>query len=139
MKNLFLCIAFVMACASCQSNDEPHSPLTEIIVKVVESHSNGTDGDSYIIYDASTGEYTAMSEDEYALVNAFANVIVHEDNTASRAPQGDGWVVGGRGKGRAGAMKLAMKLANNLEQQRDFEIHVEYADDGSFTVWYRYV
>ncbi len=62
MKNLFLCVAFVMACASCQSNDGPHSPLTEIIVKVVESHNNGTDGDSYIIYDASTGEYTAMSE-----------------------------------------------------------------------------
>jgi hypothetical protein len=135
--------------ASCQNDDEPQAPvqeeqstemtpLAEVLVNVVDSH-NGTDGDSYILYDASTNEYTTISAEDYALLNAFADVIVRDDNPMSRAPQGNGWVQGGSGKGRSGAMKVAMKLANKLEKQRDFEIHVEYADDGSFTVWYRYV
>ena len=115
------------------------TPLAEVLVNVVDSHNNGTDGDSYILYDASTGEYTTISAEDYALLNTFADVIVREDNPMSRAPQGNGWVKGGSGKGKGGAMKVAMKLANKLEKQRDFEIHVEYADDGSFTVWYRYV
>lgn len=136
--------------ASCQNVDEPQvptqeeystemDPLTEVLVNVVDSHNNGTNGDSYILYDASTGEYTTMSAEDYALLNAFADVIVREDNPVSRAPQGNGWIKGGSGKGKGGAMKVAMKLANKLEKQRDFEIHVEYADDGSFTIWYRYV
>lgn len=136
--------------ASCQNDDEPQAPvqeeqstemtpLAEVLVNVVDSHNNGTDGDSYILYDASTCEYTTISAEDYALLNTFADVIVREDNPMSRAPQGNGWVKGGSGKGKGGAMKVAMKLANKLEKQRDFEIHVEYADDGSFTVWYRYV
>lgn len=136
--------------ASCQNDDEPQAPvqeeqstemtpLAEVLVNVVDSHNNGTDGDSYILYDASTAEYTTISAEDYALLNTFADVIVREDNPMSRAPQGNGWVKGGSGKGKGGAMKVAMKLANKLEKQRDFEIHVEYADDGSFTVWYRYV
>lgn len=136
--------------ASCQNDDKPQAPvqeeqstemtpLAEVLVNVVDSHNNGTDGDSYILYDASTGEYTTISAEDYALLNTFADVIVREDNPMSRAPQGNGWVKGGSGKGKGGAMKVAMKLANKLEKQRDFEIHVEYADDGSFTVWYRYV
>ena len=140
----------LLGLASCQNDDEPQAPiqeeqstemtpLAEVLINVVESHNNGTDGDSYILYDASTGEYTTISAEDYALLNAFADVIVREDNPVSRAPQGNGWIKGGSGKGKAGAMKVAMKLANKLEEKRDFEIHVEYADDGSFTVWYRYV
>lgn len=139
----------LLGLASCQNDDEPQAlvqeeqstemtPLAEVLVNVVDSH-NGTDGDSYILYDASTGEYTTMSAEDYALLNSFAAVIVHEDLPVSRAPQGSGWIKGGSGKGKGGAMKVAMKLANTLEEKRDFEIHVEYADDGSFTVWYRYV
>ena len=140
----------VLGLASCQNDDEPQAPvqeelstemtpLAEVLVNVVDSHNNGTNGDSYILYDASTSEYTAISAEDYALLNAFADVIVREDNPVSRDPQGNGWVKGGSGKGKTGAMKVAMKLANNLDEKRDFEIHVEYADDGSFTVWYRYV
>jgi len=129
--------------ASCQSNDEPQvqnqeeyqtemSPLEEILVNTIESHNNGTDGDSHIFYEASTDEYTTMSAEDYALITAIADFFVSED-----APKGDGWIVGERGEGRAGAIKVAMKLSKKLEQNRDLEIHVEYADDGSFTVWYR--
>lgn len=150
----FIPIAFtgiaLFGLTSCQNDDEPQvqtqedysiemNPLTEVLVKVLDSHNNGTNGDSYILYDASTGEYTTMSAEDYALLNSFAAVIVHEDHPVSRAPQGSGWIKGGSGKGKGGAMKVAMKLANTLEEKRDFEIHVEYADDGSFTVWYRYV
>lgn len=151
-KLIFLVIAGValLNLASCNSNDEPMfenseehqtemNHLAEILAKVVESHDNGTSGDTYILYDASSDEYTTMSAEDYALVNALANVIVHEDTPLTRAPEGNGWVKGGSGKGKTAAMRVAMKLANKLEEQRDFEIHVEYADDGSFTVWYRYV
>lgn len=151
---IFIPIAFtgiaLSGIASCQNDGEPQvqtqgeyptemNPLAEVLVKVVDSHTGRTNGDSYILYDASTGEYTTLSAEDYALLNAFAEVIVHEDHPLSRAPQGNGWIKGGSGKGKRAAMMLAMKLANALEENRDFEIHVEYADDGSFTVWYRYV
>ena len=106
--------------------------LSEILINVVESHNNGTDGDSHIFYEASTDEYTTMSAEDYALMIAICDFFVSED-----APKGDGWIVGERGKGRAGAIKVAMKLSKKLEQNLDLEIRVEYADDGSFTVWYR--
>ena len=153
LKN-FILIALsgiaLVGLASCQNDVEPQvqtqeeystdmNPLTEILVKVVESHDNGTNGDSYILYDASTGEYTAMSAEDYALVNAIADVIVHEDHPKTRAPKGNGWIKGGSGKGKGDASTLAFKLAFKLEKNRDFEIHVEYGDDGTFTVWYRYV
>ncbi len=135
---------------SCQNNLEPqipnqeeptieHTRLGDILSNVIASHNNETDGDSYVIYDASTDEFTVMSAEDYALFNALADVIVREETPVSRAPQGNGWIVGGRGKDKSGAIKVAMKLATLLEKNRDFEIHVEYANDGSFTVWYRYV
>lgn len=143
-------ISLLLGLTSCQNDLEPEvpnqvetqvesTPLGEVLANVVSSHNNGTDGDSYIIYDASSNEFTVMTAEEYAMVNAFAAVIVHEDGPTTRAPQGDGWIKGGSGKGKTQAMKVAFQIANKLEQNRDFEVHVEYGDNGSFTVWYRYV
>lgn len=140
----------LLGLASCQNDGGPPTPaqetrvtelppLVEAIVNVVDSHNNGTSGDSYILYDATTREYTTLSAEDYNLLYAFADVIVREENPITRAPQGNGWVIGGSGKGKTAAMKVAMSLANKLEKERDFEIHVEYGENGSFTVWYRYV
>ena len=79
-----------------------------------------------------------MSADDYAIANAFAEIIVHDDSYATRAPKGNGWTIGGRGKGRTQALNLAFKLAQKLGKNRDFEIHVEYDEKNNFTVWYRY-
>lgn len=140
----------MMVIASCQNDDltptQNHemkqiemTSLTDILVNIVDAHDNASKDYTYILYEASKGIYTAMSEDDYTLFNAFANVVVHDYDPITRAPEGKGWVLGGTGKGKSGAMKVAMKLAKRLEQERDFEIHVEYGEDGSFTVWYRYV
>jgi hypothetical protein len=150
IPNAFVGISLVSGLASCQNDLEPEvpnpveaqvesTPLGEVLSNVVTSHNNETDGDSYIIYDASANDFTVMTAEEYALINSFVDVLAPETSPATRAPQGNGWKVGGSGKGRSGAMKLAMKLAKELEANRDFEIHIEYGDDGSFTVWYRYV
>lgn len=125
-----------------QSQEESNIEMTQLsqtIYDVITSRSSEESEDMYILFDASTGEYTTLSGEDYQLLNAFANVIAREDNSSTRAPEGNGWIKGGTGKGKTAAMKVALKLADKLEQQRDFEIHVEYAKDGSFTVWYRYV
>ena len=53
--------------------------LAGVLANVVDNHDNGAEGDSYIVYDASSDEYLTLSADEYALACAFASVIVHED------------------------------------------------------------
>lgn len=141
---------FMIGIVSCQNDDEvpvqnhemrpiEMTSLADILVNIVDAHDNASKDYTYILYEASKGIYTAMSEDDYALFNAFANVVVHDYDPITRAPEGKGWVLGGTGKGKSGAMKVAMKLAKRLEQESDFELHVEYSDDGSFTVWYHYV
>lgn len=147
-------LAFVgfnmMGIVSCQNDDvtpiQNHemkqiemTSLTDILVNIVDAHDKASKDYTYILYESSNGIYTALSEDDYALFSAFAYVVVHDYDPITRAPEGKGWVLGGTGKGKSGAMKVAMKLAKRLEQERDFEIHVEYGEDGSFTVWYRYV
>jgi len=150
----FIPIAFagipLLGFISCQNDLEPQipnqegtsieqSPLVDVLVNVITSHNNETIGDSYILYDTSTDEFTIMSAEDYALANAFAEIIVREDTTNTRAPKGDGWMIGGKGKGKTKAIKIAFDLANKIEKNKNFEIHVEYGDNGNFTVWYRYV
>lgn len=153
MKKAFFMIVFVaisvLCFSSCQADEAPDNqnqgesvvemtPLADVLTRAVESHKPG-DPATYIIYVAATDEFTLFSEEDYSLFSAFAGVIVHDDSSATRAPQGSGWTLAGTGKGKLAAMQMATELAGKLEKNRDFEIHVEYGDDGSFTIWYRYV
>lgn len=111
--------------------------LGEIIAtKIQEKPSE----DFYILYDASSNEYLIFTKDEYILSTAFANIVVRENQSLrSGDPKGNGWIVGGKGKGKFDALRIAKEIADKIEKNRDFEIHVEYHKDGSFTVWYRLI
>ena len=109
--------------------------LAGVLANVVDNHDNGAEGDSYIVYDASSAEYLTLSADEYALACAFASVIVHEDVASA----GGEWIKCGSGKGSSAAREIAMTIARDLQKNRDYQVHVEFAKDDSFTVRYRYM
>jgi hypothetical protein len=97
----------------------------------------------YIIYSSSSDEFITLSEEDYSLFAAFANLVVREDSNSnglrSAKPAGDGWKFGGKGKGKLDAIRIGYELSDLLEEHQDFEIYVEYNADGSYTVWYREV
>lgn len=97
----------------------------------------------YIIYSSSSDEFITLSEEDYSLFAAFANLVVRGDSNStglrSAKPSGDGWKFGGKGKGKLDAISIGYKLSKILGENQDFEIYVEYNDDGSYTVWYREV
>ena len=97
----------------------------------------------YIIYTSSSEKFLTLSEEDYSLFAAFANLVVREDANSnglrSAKPAGDGWKFGGKGKGKLDAIRIGYELSDILGENQDFEIYVEYNADGSYTVWYREV
>jgi len=139
----------LMGLPACQSDDEPkyednslesvaETPLGNILSDIFES--NDSQKDYYVVFDSSTKEFLVLSPDEYAIGQAFAELVVSEPSSSiHKAPKGPGWKFAGSGKGRFNALKLANKLSKEIPADRDFEIHVERGDDGSYSVWYRLV
>lgn len=109
--------------------------LAGVLANIVDNHDNRAEGDSYIVYDASSDEYLTLSAEEYALACAFASVLVHEDVASA----GGEWIRCSSGKGASAAREIAMAIARDLQKDRDYQVHVEFATEGSFTVLYRYM
>lgn len=140
---------FLFGTVSCQNDDVPQasnqeefqvgmSPLAKILANAIETHEDGTEGDAFIVYDAEADEFTVLSAEEYAFGTAFA-AHVSKGVYSSAPPKGEGWVFAGKGKKGMAALKFAMMVSKQIEKDRDFEIHVEYHEDGTYSVWYRYV
>ena len=55
------------------------------------------------------------------------------------APSGKDWINGGTGRTKLEAISIAKKIAQKIPKGKDFEVYVDYHDDGSFTVYYRLV
>ncbi|MDD6953436.1 MAG: hypothetical protein PUI88_05040, partial [Prevotella sp.] len=55
------------------------------------------------------------------------------------APSGKDWINGGTGRTKLEAISIATKIAQKIPKGKDFEVYVDYHDDGSFTVYYRLV
>lgn len=146
---LLLAGVCLWALVSCQDNKKEIEPIlkksrvqeTELGTIITSGmEANPTEG-FYILYDASFHEYTTLTEEEYALSVAFGNLLVRQEQElrAGDLPKGQGWIVGGKGKGKLQAIKIAYEIADKIEENKNFEIHVEYHEDGSFTVWYRMI
>jgi len=145
------CISLTFGLASCsdaeksqilasnQNNEEiiVTSKLGKVLQSVVEASNH--EEDSYILYDASSDAFISMTASEYELANAFATLVVREKKSITRVPAGQGWKVGGTGKDKLDAMTIAHKIIKKLPDKQNFEIRVEYNDDGSYTVYYREV
>ncbi len=148
--NTFILIGIaVIGLSSCQNNDEPlaissestvekSTPLGEILANIFQS--DNSEEEYYVLFNSESQEFMVLSPDEYAFCKAFASLVDNESiSSIHKAPSGNGWKYGGKGKGRWEALKLADKIAKQIPANRDFEIHVERGDDGSYSVWYRLV
>lgn len=135
---------------SCRNDDEPkyedgttdsvaETPLGNILSDIFESADSQKD--YYIVFDSSSQEYLVLSADEYAIGEAFAQLVVPSSSSPGvrKAPQGAGWIFAGSGKGKFNALKLATKISKQIPADRDFEVHVERGADGSYKVRYRLV
>ena len=140
-----------LALTSCQNNLDLLKPSQDTEPeKITQLGSSIADGlvahpseGFYIIYTTSSEEFLTLSEEDYSLFAAFANLVVRGDSNStglrSAKPSGDGWKFGGKGKGELDAISIGYKLSKILGEKQDFEIYVEYNADGSYTVWYREV
>ena len=123
-----------------QENEIASTPFEKILTKVVTEHKEGDNSPSYIIYDASSQEYLTMTADEYYVCDAFATLVVRDnDSNIKKVPPGQGWMLAGKGKNKMDALKIARALSGKIPEKQDFEVRVEYNPDGSYSVWYRYV
>ncbi|MDO4722355.1 hypothetical protein [Porphyromonas circumdentaria] len=151
-KGLYLLLSIglsLLTLASCQGNKNGIKPnLKETQIKETQLGKVITDGmekypteSFYILYSASSKGYTTLTQEDYIVSTAFANLLVRQNNElrADDPPKDEGWVLGGTGKGKLDAVRIAYEIADKIKESKDFEIHVEYEKDGSFTVWYRMV
>lgn len=150
LKIVSLCGWILIAIAGCtndnetaldpQSAEEEMAPafsqLQDILCRMVADESNRTE-DIFVMYDAEDGSLDVYSKDEYELIYAFAELL-SPDRKLKKAPAGDGWKDGGRFKNNtAGMIKAVKKISKQIPANRNFELHVEYNEDGTFTAWWR--
>ena len=88
---------------------------------------------SYLVYNASSDTILVMTESDYDVAVAFSYLVVKS------APSGKDWINGGTGRTKLDAISIAKKIAQKIPKGKDFEVYVDYHDDGSFTVYYRLV
>lgn len=88
---------------------------------------------SYLVYNASSDTILVMTESDYDVAVAFSYLVVKS------APSGKDWINGGTGRTKLDAISIAKKIAQKIPKGKDFEVYVDYHDDGSFTVDYRLV
>lgn len=140
-----------LALTSCQndldlvkpSQDSEPENVTQLGSSIAEGLVAHPSEGFYIIYTTSSDEFITLSEEDYLMFAAFANLVVREDSNSnglrSAKPSGEGWKIGGKGKGKVDAIRIGFEIADLITENQDFEIHVEYNPDGSYTVWYREV
>lgn len=88
---------------------------------------------SYLVYNASSDTILVMTESDYDVAVAFSYLVVKS------APSGKDWINGGTGRTKLDAISIAKKIAQKILKGKDFEVYVDYHEDGSFTVYYRLV
>lgn len=88
---------------------------------------------SYLVYNASSDTILVMTESDYDVAVAFSYLVVKS------APSGKDWINGGTGRTKLDAISIAKKIAQKIPKGKDFEVYVDYHEDGSFTVYYRLV
>lgn len=124
-----------------QSQDSEPENMTQLGSSIADGLVAHPSEGFYIIYSTSSEGFLTLSEEDYSMFAAFANLVVREDSNSnglrSAKPSGDGWKIGGKGKGKLDAIRIGYEISNLIGENQDFEIHVEYNADGSYTVWYR--
>ncbi len=144
-----LCGCLLLALASC-TNDDCMSPdmqcdnvesspvfsqLRDILNQIVSDET--TQEDVYILFDSSDGSFNVLSEDEYMVLSSIADFL-STDKKPLKAPQGNGWKNGGTYKNRVdGVYKAVNKLKKEIPANQIFELHIEYNDNGTITIWWR--
>lgn len=152
LKIVSICGYILIALASCtndnemalapQAEEEEMSPvftkLQDILCRMVSEEPNRTE-DIFVMYDAEDGSLDIYSKDEYELIYAFAELL-SPDKKPQKAPNGKGWRDGGRYKNDTkGMIKAVRDISKQIPANRNFELHVEYNKDGTFTAWWRLV
>ena len=140
----FLCLSLTFVLASCGNDDveslQPTAPVKEsplasklanALVEALDSLTK--EENSYLVYNASSDTILVMTESDYDVAVAFSYLVVKS------APSGKDWINGGTGRTKLDAISIATKIAQKIPKGKDFEVYVDYHDDGSFTVDYRLV
>lgn len=140
----FLCLSLTFVLASCGNDDveslQPTAPVKEsplasklanALVEALDSLTK--EENSYLVYNASSDTILVMTESDYDVAVAFSYLVVKS------APSGKDWINGGTGRTKLDAISIATKIAQKIPKGKDFEVYVDYHDDGSFTVYYRLV
>lgn len=125
--------------------------FVKIFTDLILNKQKGDTQGYTILFFPEDGEFITLTDDEYRLYASFATLLISgkegdfalpslaPNNGIPPAPEGEGWVYVGKGKGKTQALKMAYQMANKLPKNTDFEIHVKYEDDETFHVWYRLV
>ena len=140
----FLCLSLTFVLASCGNDDveslQPTAPVKEsplasklanALVEALDSLTK--EENSYLVYNASSDTILVMTESDYDVAVAFSYLVVKS------APSGKDWINGGTGRTKLDAISIATKIAQKIPKGKDFEVYVDYHEDGSFTVDYRLV
>lgn len=115
------------------TNVQEPSKLGEVIVKGIENSNDNF----FILYDNSKDDFTILSEGNRGLAELFAQLSV-PSKLRSVAPEGDGWILVGKGSSKWDAYRMANKMMSEIADDESFEVRVEREGD-IFTVWYRIV
>lgn len=166
MKRMKICMLgmltlsiLALGSTACSSNDDSMrgtialDPGQEFVAEkiyenlqlIMEDSSGEYENGGYIVCSAADGEFMLLSESIYSLGDIFYEFIQGEDvnttltegNRPQKASEGSGWKNAGTFSSKLDALKLANKLAEEIPKGVNFEIHVEYNKDGTYTVWYR--
>lgn len=140
----FLCLSLTFVLASCGNDDveslQPTAPVKEsplasklanALVEALDSLTK--EENSYLVYNASSDTILVMTESDYDVAVAFSYLVVKS------APSGKDWINGGTGRTKLDAISIATKIAQKIPKGKDFEVYVDYHEDGSFTAYYRLV
>lgn len=157
MKTLiysFSMLLLMSFCAiSCNNSDDSYieepaetnvlaDRLSQGIVEIMQNKDSQFNGNGYVVYDATSDSVFTCTEFIHDVIEG---IYAHSDNetttsnTIRKTPTGKGWTFGGSCKGKVGALSLAAKIAKQIPEKTNFELHVEVQDDGSYNVWYRIV
>lgn len=156
-----LLLCFLNPCfTSCSNDDCEDGPIIlnqnqsyvangieEKLLLIMNDTSGEYKDGGYIIYSSEDHEFLVLSEFTYSLGNIFysftkretCDTILTSSTHPKKAPSGFGWKKGGTCSSKLGALRLANKIASQIPQGSDFEVHAECNSDGSYTVWYRII
>ena len=116
-----------------------------LALKEIISNTEKGEKSNFIIYNNENDSYEVFTEYEYYFSKTLASIAFgdgddFEENVGKqKAPKGKDWTSGGSGKGYSGLISVGRKISKKIPKEQDFELYVEYQEDGSFKVWYRLV